>query len=164
MDKLFKYMILFVLAFTLTACSEPEDDGPVVPLRRAKIKKPVIKKEEVISEDEKRRLLLQNMRAGRNPFKSYITDDDVEDRGPLECCDITQFKVLLVLVGMEGGDKAKIQVPTGEKYTIQVGSRIGNRKGKVYKISSNTIFIKEKHKNVLGEEETVRVEIALPLK
>lgn len=161
MDKFLKYIILFSLSLVLMSCSEPEDDV-VIKVKRPKIKKVEEKPVAVISEEEKRRLLLQNMRAGRNPFRSYIKDDDELDRGPLECCDITQFQVLLVLVGLEGGNKAKIKVPSGEKYTIAVGSKIGNRKGLVYRIEDDTVFIKEQHKNVLGEEETVRVEIALP--
>lgn len=163
MDKFFKYSLLVLLAFTLSSCDEPEPVSDIKIPKRTKVKKVEVEKEEVkVSEEEKRIIALQNMRAGRNPFQSYIRGAEEDDLGPLECCDITQFRVLAVIVGMQGGNKAKIVVPGGQKYTIQVGTKIGNRKGKVYKIASGTVFIKEKHKNVLGEEETVRVEITLP--
>ena len=161
MNKILKHISLLVIVFFLTACGGEEDldSGPIIKKpSRKKVVKPTVSK----NKEDERIALLQNMRAGRNPFQSYILDEDTEDKGPLECCDITQFKVLLTLIGLEGGDKAKVIAPGGKRFTVQIGTKIGNRKGKVYKISDGTIFIKEKHKNVLGEEETVRVEIALP--
>lgn len=86
----------------------------------------------------------------RNPFQSHIIlmkaapGASQKIRGPLECCEISMFKVMASVVGVSDAEGfALIQAPDGKRYVVRRGDVLGARDGKVIKIHSNGIMIRE---------------------
>lgn len=86
----------------------------------------------------------------RNPFQSHIvlmksTPGAAQKiKGPLECCEVTVFKVLAAVVGLSDSEGfALIQAPDGKRYIIRRGDVLGARDGKVIKIHSKGLIIRE---------------------
>ena len=97
----------------------------------------------------------------RDPFKKLV---NVKlSSGPisgLESFAVDEFKLLGVLSGMSR-TKALVLAPDGKTYFVSQNMRIGLRKGVIRKITPESISVKEKIINLLGEEEEVDSQIRL---
>ncbi|MFQ5428020.1 MAG: pilus assembly protein PilP [Thermodesulfobacteriota bacterium] len=142
-----RYMkILFVILVPLfiTACGS--DDSETFVPKRAKPK--VVVADPVISEGN----LIESRQAGfekpkRNPFLSYIMVRKGKEkvqriRGPLECCGLNLFRVMAVVLS---GDSsyALVHAPDGKRYIVRRGDLMGLVGGRVVKIDSDGLKVRE---------------------
>lgn len=65
-----------------------------------------------------------------------------EPKTPLEYYDADSYKLVLIMSGTAQA-KAMLTDPQGKSYIVQVGTKIGNRGGKVASISSTEMRIEE---------------------
>ena len=83
----------------------------------------------------------------RNPFQSYIivmrgVEGAKKIKGPLECCEITLFKIVAVVAGTDN-PVALIQSPDNKRYIVKKGDPIGSREGKVVSIDDRGVTVRE---------------------
>lgn len=86
----------------------------------------------------------------RNPFQSHIIlmkaapGAPAKIKGPLECCETNVFKLVAAAVGVRDSKGfALIQAPDGKRYVVRLGDAMGARDGKVIKINSKSITVRE---------------------
>ncbi|MGK5087778.1 pilus assembly protein PilP [Bdellovibrionota bacterium FG-2] len=79
----------------------------------------------------------------------------------LETLSIDQIKVVGIMTG-PGAHRAMIQAADGRTFFVAENSKVGMRKGVVKKITADSVRIREKILNALGQEESVDTEIRLP--
>lgn len=97
----------------------------------------------------------------RDPFKRPIFGVEVEGpRSELERYATGELKLVGIMTGPTRM-RAMVQAPDGRTYFLAERMRVGTRKGVVRKITSESVLINEKIVNVLGEEESVQVELKL---
>jgi len=65
-----------------------------------------------------------------------------EAKTPLEFFDVDSYKLVLIMSGTAQA-KAMLTDPQGKSFIVQVGTKIGNRAGKVASISSTEMRIEE---------------------
>lgn len=104
----------------------------------------------------------------RNPFQSHILllrgsgDGPKKIKGPLECCELTLFRVHAVMAAKDGAF-ALVQAPDSKRYVVRKGDVIGIKEGKVIKIDGRAItvreFTRDQDGKVLSTEDT---EIKIP--
>jgi Tfp pilus assembly protein PilP len=103
----------------------------------------------------------------RNPFLSYIAirkgvDKAVKVKGPLECCELNLFKLVAVVVSPDSSF-ALVESPGKKRYIVRRGNFIGARGGKITRINTRSITVREYEKNVSGEViSTSDEELRLP--
>src|SRR3972149_5736077 len=108
----------------------------------------------------------------RNPFQSHIIlmkavpGASQKVKGPLECCEISSFKVLAAVVGVSDSEGfALIQAPDGKRYVVRRGDVLGARDGKVIKIHSKGMLIREHTRDEDGKiKSTEDIELKLEKK
>lgn len=91
----------------------------------------------------------------RNPFQSYLmlvrTSQGVKKvKGPLECCELNAFRILAVVAGAENS-AALIQAPDGKRYVVKEGDGMGIRDGRVIKVYSKGITVREESMDEEGK-------------
>jgi Tfp pilus assembly protein PilP len=89
----------------------------------------------------------------RDPFRSLIQEitEDVEDRPPLQSYDVSQMKLLGIVMDKKG-DYALVVLPDGKSYTVTEGMGIGLHRGKVKDISSDHVLVQEPKRDYKGVE------------
>jgi len=105
----------------------------------------------------------------RNPFQSHIVlmkaapGTAHKVRGPLECCEISAFKVMAAVVGVTDSEGfALVQAPDGKRYVVRRGDVMGVNEGRVSKISAKGIVIREHMKDEDGKiKSTEDIELRL---
>ncbi|OGP22353.1 MAG: hypothetical protein A2054_07305 [Deltaproteobacteria bacterium GWA2_55_10] len=107
----------------------------------------------------------------RNPFQSHLIvmrglETGKKIRGPLECCDLSTFKLLAVVVGSSDSEGfGLLQAQDGKRYIVRRGDSIGSREGKVVKLTSRSIVIREVQKDDEGKiKSSEDIELRLPEK
>ena len=90
-----------------------------------------------------------------NPFLSHIivrkgVETEEQLKGPLECCAISLFRLLAVVVGSESS-YALLQAPDSKRYIVRKGDLIGTRGGKVVRIDKMGLTIRENSYNTSGK-------------
>ncbi|HXI09900.1 MAG TPA: pilus assembly protein PilP [Thermodesulfobacteriota bacterium] len=105
----------------------------------------------------------------RNPFVSYIMllrgeRAPTKIKGPLECCDVSQFKLLAVIVAQENSS-ALLQAPDGKRYIVKNGDLLGSRDGRIVRIKQGSLVVREKTLDEAGRViSSEEIELALPAK
>ncbi|MGO9611870.1 MAG: pilus assembly protein PilP [Dissulfurispiraceae bacterium] len=100
----------------------------------------------------------------RDPFVALIIpqvakekerEESVKRKGttPLEIYDPSQFKLIAVLWD-SNGFYAVITLPDGKSYTLREGVRLGQYGGEVYKITKDSIIIRETMRDKKGTPHT----------
>jgi Tfp pilus assembly protein PilP len=98
----------------------------------------------------------------RDPFRRPdIQGAELVKKTELETFPVDQLKMLAVATGPKHL-KAAVLAPNGNTYFLSVGTKVGLRKGVVTQITVETVKIKEKVVNVLGQEEDVESVLHLP--
>lgn len=160
--------ILFFLAaltpFLLTSCKGKEEK-PLVPIKRPK---PAAEAPAAgLAETQVELHELTAASNERNPFVSHImllrdTRAVKKIKGPLECCDVGQFKLLAVVVAPEKSS-ALLQAPDGKRYIVRTGDLLGSREGRIVSIASRSLTVRERTLDDAGKViATSDVELALP--
>lgn len=168
-----KYIFIFALPLLLISCGDDAStSGSLkatarmpVPKKAKATKKVVVAKvavKAVIAKDGE-----DDVRVGlRNPFQSYIIPHTAtkDDRvlGPLECCELSLFRLMAVISGIDR-PRALIMAPDGKKHITKKGDIMGLRGGKITKIYKNKIVIEEKFRDPSGKRIVKElVELKLP--
>lgn len=97
-------------------------------------------------------------RGRRDPFMPLVVKPkevepkEVEPKKeaiPLKRYDVTEFKLIAILLS-EKRHYALVTLPDGKSYTITEGIKLGLREGKVYKITKDSVTIKEQIRDQRG--------------
>lgn len=95
----------------------------------------------------------------RDPFMPLIVKADAKPpKGiPIESYEVSEFKLIAIL-----WDKTKyyavITLPDGKSYTIREGMKLGLHGGKVYKLTKDSVIIREQvrdYKGALSPKDTI---------
>jgi Tfp pilus assembly protein PilP len=93
-----------------------------------------------------------NARGRRDPFATLIVKLEAERKKgavPIESYDIIEFKLSAILWN-KSGYYALVSVPDGKNFTLKEGTTVGLHRGKVYKITKNSVIIREFLKDYRG--------------
>ncbi|MCL5061743.1 MAG: pilus assembly protein PilP [Nitrospiraceae bacterium] len=98
--------------------------------------------------------------AKRDPFIPLIIKADAKPQKgliPIESYGVSEFKLIAIL-----WDKTKyyavITLPDGKSYTIKEGMKLGLHGGKAYKITKDSVIIREQvrdYKGALSPKDTI---------
>ena len=105
----------------------------------------------------------------RNPFQSHImllrgTEVLKKIKGPLECCDFDQFKIVAVVTGQDSGF-ALVEGPGMKRYVVKRGDAMGPRDGKVVNVTNSGLVVREYVKDEDGKIVSSQdIEVRLPEK
>lgn len=151
-----KLIAIFNVAFAL------ENKAPSMPVNN--LPPPLLPTPSPSSIDKKQESLAftDEMLKARDPFK--MPDMGVETTlvAPiLERFPVETYKMSGILMGADRM-RAMVVAPDGKSYMVSVGAKIGNRGGSIEKITNDSIKIREKFINVLGQEEVISNELTLP--
>lgn len=98
----------------------------------------------------------------RDPFRRGTPESALVDRRPqLERLPVDAFQLVGVSMG-PNRVKAILQDAEGRTFLVSEKMRLGNNGGTITKITPESLLVREKLVNVLGEEENVDIEIRLP--
>ncbi|MFQ5736633.1 MAG: pilus assembly protein PilP [Thermodesulfobacteriota bacterium] len=165
-----KGFLIALIPLALVACGKDEPkQQPRVKRARPAAKPPVVAQAPV-QEAKAPEAKAEEINARyRNPFQSHImimrgTEVEKKIRGPLECCDLDQFRVVAVVVG-QGEGYALVQAPDKKRYVVKRGDAMGPRDGKVVKITGRGLIVREyvrdEEGKVVGSHD---LEVNLPQK
>ncbi len=159
MNGRFKIFILLLVApLFLVSCGSqaPQDEWKP---KRAKVKRPDAANARLAGEKAAKIKAMEKEMISKgpegNPFLSDIiirkaAESDEQLKGPLECCAISLFRLLAVVVGSDSS-YALVQAPDGKRYIVRKDDRIGTRGGKVIKIDGTGLIIRENNYSVSGK-------------
>jgi len=104
------------------------------------------------------KLTISDFKKFRDPFKAPNFEMEEDRRSSLEKFSVNEFKLIAVMTGPVRM-RAMIADPTGKTYSVAQSTPIGLRDGKVVKITTQSVVVREKIVNPLGEAESVDTEI-----
>ena len=142
--KYVKILLLAALALGLASCGSKET-RPLRP-RRARPRPAAGKPAEpALPTIEHKRINPEKPR--RNPFLSYIIvrkgrEAHKRIKGPLECCDLDLFRVMAVVLS-KNGSYALVSAPDGKRYIVRRGDRMGLNGGRIIRIYSEGLKVRE---------------------
>jgi len=97
----------------------------------------------------------------RDPFRAPAIIKDISKViPPLERYPVHQFSLLGVSTGSEQV-KGMLRGPDGKTYFVNINDKIGVRSGFIENIKPDSLSVKEKVVNLLGEEEEVTTVITM---
>lgn len=139
-------LIITALALmpALAACKKADDTAP-------QVKRPAVQKQAVAerpAEDAAKAGAEADLKL-RNPFQSHLvlmkgSDKARKIKGPLECCELSVFKLVAVVVGISDDDGfGLVQAQDGKRYVIRRGDVLGTREGKVVRMSPGGVVVRE---------------------
>ena len=139
-------IVLAMLPFVAASCNKAEETDQV------RVKRPAVQKkaapEEQLAPKAEEHKEGDELRL-RNPFQSHLVvmrgvEGAKKIKGPLECCELSAFKLVAVVVGVgEDSGFALIQAPDGKRYVIRRGDVLGTREGKVVKLTPRSVVVRE---------------------
>ncbi len=144
---------LVAISLFLVSCKS-EQEASSGSFKRAQIPKPV-SVEEVASADIVKEEAADGKLSHRNPFLSYIVlsrdaDKVVKIKGPLECCELNLFRLVAVMVSSENS-YALVESPNKKRYIVRRGDLIGARDGKITRINTKSITVREYDRDSTGK-------------
>ncbi|MBC7691104.1 MAG: pilus assembly protein PilP [Methylotenera sp.] len=97
----------------------------------------------------------------RDPFKRpEMPKTKIAIKSELEKFPTTDYKMVGVLTGPEKM-RAMVKAPDGRTYFVYESMKMGIREGVIRKITTETILVREKIVNILGQEENIDTELQL---
>ncbi len=160
-------VVLAAISLFLVSCNSKQEASSGS-FKRAKIPKPV-PVEEPVSADVDDLDVLDSKASRRNPFLSFViirrdADKVVKIRGPLECCELNLFRLVAVVVSPESS-YALVESPAKKRYIVRRGDIIGARDGRITRINTKSITVREYDRDVSGKViATNDEELRLPVK
>ncbi len=158
------FLILAILLFPLISCGKKEETRETPPVKKAKPVQPSPASAGGISAAAAIASTIEARE--RNPFQSYIilmraTEGARKMKGPLECCDLGLFKLQAVVESPDNAF-ALVQAPDGKRYIVRGGDVIGLMGGRVTRIGSKSITVREVNKQDGKVISTTDTELKLP--
>ncbi|MBI5560751.1 MAG: pilus assembly protein PilP [Deltaproteobacteria bacterium] len=160
--KRFLDLIVPVLTFLLFSCKGEKTEEPPASVQA---EKPSVSPNEAQPKGKEPNAPPPVIAAKRNPFLSYLALEGKKEekiKTPLECCDLSVFKVMAVLSGADS-PMALLQSPDGKTYTAKKGDRIGLKNGRIMSVSGRSIIVEETETDEEGRViSRPRMELSLP--
>lgn len=158
-------LVVAVIPLLLVSCKseQPPTSGR---FERAKIPKPA-PVEAVAPDDAVLKKGVASKASRRNPFLSYIVINKgakraVKVKGPLECCELNLFRLVAVVVSQDSSF-ALVESPDKKRYIVRRGDLIGTMSGKITRINTGSITVREYERNASGKVvSTSDEELRLP--
>ncbi|MBI5213720.1 MAG: pilus assembly protein PilP [Nitrospirae bacterium] len=122
--------------------------------------KPVMKTKEVKDTAKPGTYYEYSAGSQRDPFVPLIVKADAKPaKGltPMESYEVSEFKLLAILWN-NSKYYAVITLPDGKSYTVKEGIKLGLHGGKIYKITKDSVIIREQvrdYRGVLAPKDTV---------
>ncbi len=163
-----KGIVIALIPLAVAACGKKDEPAPE-PVKKARPAAPPAAPEAPQSQKPEEAKAEDIDAKYRNPFQSHIIllrDTEVarKIKGPLECCDLDQFRIVAVVVGAEGGF-ALVQGPDNKRYVVKRGDAMGPRDGKVIRIINDGLIVRENVKDEDGKVVSFQdIEVRLPEK
>ncbi len=73
----------------------------------------------------------------------------------------TEVLVLKAVIWNQSGYRALLETPDGRAYTVRVGDRVGNKGGRITKITKKMLYVTERITNILGDIEIRNIVLKL---
>ena len=99
----------------------------------------------------------------RDPFRAPDKNEDGPAKSELEQYSVESFKLVGVLTGLEHL-RALVQAPDGKTFFVAEKTKIGLRGGMIRKILPESVKIRERNINVVGQVENVDSELVMSSK
>lgn len=97
----------------------------------------------------------------RDPFRSPPFDKIlIGTKDELELYGLDSIKMIGVLTGPDRL-RAMLQIPDGKTFLVSERMKVGIHQGIIKKITPDEVIVREKVKNILGEDEYIDSEIPL---
>ncbi len=128
------------------AAKAPQPAGP------SETKKPEVNQQDAADKAKAAGAYEYNAKGKRDPFAALIVKPEAEKKKgltPIENYDLMEFKLIAILWN-KSGYYAAITLPDGKSYTVRVGTKLGLRGGKIYKITNNSVIIREQVRDQRG--------------
>ncbi len=142
--RLLIFLIIAFLLFPLISCGRKNEVKTAAPVKKARPVQPIAPAAAVNAAAP---LSSTSEVRGRNPFLSYMvvmkeSEGSKRARGPLECCELSLFKLQAVVVGPQNSF-ALVQAPDGKRYIVRKGDVIGAMGGKITSIGDKSLIVRE---------------------
>ncbi len=92
-------------------------------------------------------------RVRRDPFLPLETESKEEEANVLKRYDVNQIQLVAILTGA-GAPQAMVTVPGGGTHILQERDELGRHNGRVHKITSTEVIVKESFKDFKGRMKT----------
>ena len=151
---------------------QPPSPPPAQPAPTAKVSPPVQKPQTSakVSENPASSLVFTDR---KDPFKSFITmqvqdgkksvSGGKKDGLPIQSYELSKFKVAGIIVGLNE-NRALVIDPAGKGYVVKQGMLIGDKNGRISKITATTIEVIENYRDDNGHINNRTVKLTLPQK
>ena len=168
MKTLFLILISMFLVFpVLSGCEKKVPPAKQTKTTVTEVQKAETKPEQVIQEEpeKKEETFTYDSKGKRDPFEPLYVVDKGEPKirrtiGTIESYDITEFN--LIAVAKKGNESyGLILAPDNKAFTAREGTILGLHKGKVIKVTSDKMVIKEFKKDYTGELKPFEVVLEL---
>lgn len=153
MKKIAIIALSFVVIIFAYACT---DKAPVAKAAPQKAPQQTVQTETETKEAKTEDFFVYDKKGKRDPFVSLILKTDEKTKKgqtPLESYDVGAVKIIGIAWNQKG-NFAEIVLPDGKAYTLREGMTIGLHEGKIYKITKNSIYIREQIKDYKGQLKT----------
>ena len=158
---------IFLVFPVLSGCEKKAPPAKGTKPAVTEVQKVEIKPRHVIKEEpeEKEEVFTYDSKGKRDPFKPLYEGDKAEFEikrtiGTIESYDITEFT--LIAVAEKGRQSyGLILAPDNRAFTAHEGTVLGLHKGKVMKITSDKMLIKEYKKDFRGELKPFEIVLEL---
>jgi len=162
--------MLFVFTVLVAACDDPPPAAPpsavLVPIKKAT-------KTRIVKAADKKDIAPEFVYSSvglRDPFRSYLADlkENEQERSKLvkhqetEAFELDQYRLTGLIFGTSQ-PKAMVEDPKGVGHTLKVGSRLGRNGGRIIRISSKGITVREQFRDSLGNLSNHVINIRLPV-
>ncbi|MBI5887240.1 MAG: pilus assembly protein PilP [Deltaproteobacteria bacterium] len=133
----------------LASCQskEPPAQGVVTPPKKAQVTPPP--PPDVQGKPDEAAQAKPEAPKRRNPFSNYMLNVKAQAaekgkriKGPLECCELNVFR-LIAVVNARDSSFGLVLTPDGKRYFVHVGDMMGTRDGKVIKLESRSLTVRE---------------------
>ena len=96
----------------------------------------------------------------RDPFRKPDRGNFVEKKSDLELFPVEQYELVGVITG-PAKTRAMVRSPDSKTLMVAEGKKMGVRSGIVRKITAQSLVVREKLLNILGQQEEVDTEIRI---
>lgn len=153
----------FALLVLVSGCTDEDVETVVVPSAK-KVANVEIAEEVMEEVVEVKKETWTSVDIKSNPFATFFRIAEAGDkpRSPLECCDLLQFKISIIISG-PGVDKSYATVvdPSNNKIIVNEGMYMGLNRGEVIKINRDGITVREPISDKSGKTVD-HIDILLP--
>jgi len=155
---------IWLIALLYVACKSAPPPAPTPVAPRPVPPKPKAEKKEVPSIFEKADTYSFDPFGKRDPFLVYteeaVTEDSSIPKTPLERYNVDQLKVTAIVWGISD-PRAMILAPDNKNYIVRTNTRIGKNRGRIAKITKQSVFVEEEYRDPSGKLNVNELEMQI---